>query len=122
MVPAGSASFKKSIKVKGGKVVSDFPLIVHATRPKAWAEWSRSSGIELPDDAKITRLDSMIAVVRAAERGLGAALVPVELSQGWFDGGSLSGESSFRLELVFPESDRKAIGASFLSIYKGCSI
>jgi LysR family glycine cleavage system transcriptional activator len=84
MVPAGSASFKKSIKVKGGKVVSDFPLIVHATRPKAWAEWSRSSGIELPDDAKITRLDSMIAVVRAAEQGIGAALVPVPIAEQWF--------------------------------------
>ena len=84
MVPAGSASFKKSLKVKGRKVVSDFPLIVHATRPKAWVEWSRSSGIELPDDAKVTRLDSMIAVVRAAEQGIGAALVPVPIAEQWF--------------------------------------
>jgi LysR family glycine cleavage system transcriptional activator len=84
MVPAGSPSFRKSLKVKGKKVISDFPLIVHATRPKAWVEWSRSSGIELPDDAKITRLDSMIAVVRAAEQGIGAALVPVPIAEQWF--------------------------------------
>jgi LysR family glycine cleavage system transcriptional activator len=84
MVPAGSSSFRKSIRVKGGKVVSDFPLIVHATRPKAWAEWSRSSGIGLPDDARITRLDSMIAVVRAAEQGIGAALVPMPIAEQWF--------------------------------------
>ena len=84
MVPAGSASFKKSIKIKDRQIVSDFPLIVHATRPKAWDEWSRSSGIALPEDAKITRLDSMIAVVRAAEQGIGAALVPVPMADQWF--------------------------------------
>jgi len=84
MVPAGSASFKKSIRLKGKQIVSDFPLIVHATRPKAWNEWSRSTGIALPDDARITRLDSMIAVVRAAEQGIGAALVPVPIAEQWF--------------------------------------
>ena len=98
MVPAGSASFKKSIKVTDKKIVSDFPLIVHATRPKAWVEWSRSSGIALPEDAKITRLDSMIAVVRAAEQGIGAALVPVPIADQWFRQGTIA--RLFRDELV----------------------
>ena len=31
----------------------------------------------------------MIAIARAAERGLGAALVPLQLSDGWFDSGAL---------------------------------
>ena len=84
MVPAGSASFKKSIKIKNKQIISEFPLIVHATRPKAWNEWSRSTGIKLPEDGKITRLDSMIAVVRAAEQGIGAALVPVPIAEQWF--------------------------------------
>ena len=84
MVPAGSAGFRKSIKVKDRRIVSDFPLIVHATRPKAWNEWSHSAGIAIPDEAKITRLDSMIAVVRAAEQGIGAALVPVPIAEQWF--------------------------------------
>jgi len=84
MVPAGSAQFKKTLKVKGEKIVSDFPLIVHEARPKAWAEWSKASGISLPDNPKITRLSSMIAVVRAAEQGIGAALVPIPLADQWF--------------------------------------
>ena len=84
MVPAGSAQFKKTLKVKGEKIVSDFPLIVHEARPKAWAEWSKASGISLPDNSKITRLSSMIAVVRAAEQGIGAALVPIPLADQWF--------------------------------------
>ena len=84
LVPAGSADFKKRMKVKNGQIVSDFPLIVHETQPKAWAEWSKLAGIRLPDNNKVTRLDSMIAVVRAAERGIGAAMVPIPIADQWF--------------------------------------
>ena len=84
LVPAGSADFKKRMKVKNRTIVSDFPLIVHETQPKAWAEWSELAGIRLPENGKVTRLDSMIAVVRAAERGIGAAMVPVPIADQWF--------------------------------------
>jgi LysR family glycine cleavage system transcriptional activator len=89
MAPAGSAAFKKTIRVKGNRIVSDFPLVVHETRANAWREWTRLSGMQIPDDAKITRLDSMIAVVRAAEQGIGAALVPVPISEQWFRQGTI---------------------------------
>ena len=89
MVPAGSAQFRKSLEVKGKKIVSSFPLIVHEAQPKAWAEWSKASGIVLPEDPKVTRLSSMIAVVRAAEQGIGAALVPVPLADQWFRQGTI---------------------------------
>ena len=89
MVPAGSPDFKKSVVVKDNAVVGDFPLIVHETRPKAWKHWSKSTGIALPKDSKVTRLDSMIAVVRATERGIGAALVPVPIADQWFRQGSI---------------------------------
>lgn len=89
MFPTGSPDFKKSIVVRKKAIVSEFPLIVHETRPKAWKLWSKSAGITLPKDSKVTRLDSMIAVVRAAERGIGAALVPVPLADQWFKQGSI---------------------------------
>jgi LysR family glycine cleavage system transcriptional activator len=89
MQPAGSPEFKSSIIVKNKRITSDFPLIVHESRPKAWSEWSKASGIEIPDDARITRLDSMIAVVRAAQRGIGAALIPVPVGELWFSEGSV---------------------------------
>jgi DNA-binding transcriptional LysR family regulator len=98
MAPAGSPEFKKSIVVKKKEIVSEFPLIVHETRPKAWKRWSKSTGIQLPKDSKVTRLDSMIAVVRAAERGIGAALVPVPLADQWFKQGSIV--RLFKQELV----------------------
>lgn len=89
LVPAGSPDLYDSVRVRAGRIVSEFPLIVHESRPDAWTQWQRSSGIRLPRDSRSVRMDSMIAVARAAERGLGAALVPVQLSDRWFREGSL---------------------------------
>lgn len=98
MVPAGSPQFKKDMVVKNKKILSEFPLVVHETRPKAWKRWAKTSGVKLPENSKVTRLDSMIAVVRAAERGIGAALVPVPIADLWFKQGSIV--RLFRQELV----------------------
>ena len=84
LVPAGSKAMAKSLKVKGGKVTSPFPVIIHESFPNVWKQWSKKTGIALPKDRKVTRLDSMIAVVRAVEQGIGAALVPVPVAEQWF--------------------------------------
>ena len=89
LVPAGSPALYDSIELRAGKVIGEFPLLVHASRPKAWQKWERSSRIKLPDHKNVIRLDSMIAVARAAERGLGAALIPKQLSNSWFDSTTL---------------------------------
>jgi len=89
MVPAGSPDFRKTVRVKNKRIVSTFPIIVHESRPRSWAEWARAWAIELPENTKVIRLDSMIAVVRAAQRGIGAALVPVPIGKLWFDEGSI---------------------------------
>lgn len=89
MVPGGSREFKKTIRVEKNRIVSDFPVIVHETHPKAWQQWAKAAGMTLPKSSKVTRLDSMIAVVRAAQRGIGAALVPVPIGDLWFKEGSV---------------------------------
>lgn len=89
LVPAAAPEFRDKLKVKGKRILSEFPLIVHETRSRAWQKWQQESGIELPDNATLLRLDSMIAVARAAERGLGAALVPAQLGASWFRSGGL---------------------------------
>lgn len=89
LAPAGSPAFKKNLKIKNRKIVSDFPIIVHETQPKAWKRWAKAARMEIPETSKITRLDSMIAVVRAAQRGVGAALVPVPVGELWFKEGSV---------------------------------
>lgn len=89
LTPAGSPDFYDGVKIKAGRIISDFPLVLHESRPKAWQEWVRSSRIGLPDPGNTIRLNSMIAVARAAERGLGAALIPRQLSEAWFESESL---------------------------------
>lgn len=101
LVPAGSPAFLEQLEVSKKKICSRFPIIVHDSRPNAWRQWAKVSGIELPEEPKIIRLDSMIAVTRAAERGIGAALVPVSLSRSWFETGVL--EPLFEQQLVIDE-------------------
>lgn len=89
LIPAASPDLRRKIEVNRTSITGDVPLLVHDNRPKAWRQWQQSSGVQIPQDASIIRLDSMIAIARAAERGLGAALVPVQLSDAWFESGSL---------------------------------
>lgn len=89
LIPAGTVNLYDSIAVKAGKIVGDFPLVVHTSRPNAWRQWQKSSRIRLPNHKNVIRLDSMIAVVRAAERGLGAALIPQQMSDAWLNSTSL---------------------------------
>ncbi|MCW8845937.1 MAG: LysR substrate-binding domain-containing protein [Gammaproteobacteria bacterium] len=98
VVPGGSPEFMQKMEVKNKKIVSEFPIIVHESHPRAWAQWASASGIRLPDNSKVIRLDSMIAVVRAAQQGIGAALVPVPIGNLWFDEGSIV--RLFKKELV----------------------
>jgi len=89
LIPAASPEFRDNLKVKAKRVVSEFPRIIHESRPKAWQQWQRSAGIDLPTESTSVRLDSMIAVVRAAQRGLGAALAPARLCQAMLKSGAL---------------------------------
>ena len=89
LVPAGSPTFYDRIKVVSGRIVSSFPLIVHESRPKAWSQWEKIARMRIPSGATTIRFDSMIAVARAAERGMGAALVPLQLGQKSFDSSDL---------------------------------
>ena len=73
----------------GSAVLREMPLIVHRPRPYAWASWAEQVGLEAPEPKNVIELDTMYAVVRAAERGVGVALVPSLLCEAWFRSGSL---------------------------------
>jgi LysR family glycine cleavage system transcriptional activator len=73
----------------GREVFRETALIVHRPRPFAWTNWAQEVGLEAPEPKNIIELDSMFAVVRAAERGIGVALVPTALCGAWFDTGAL---------------------------------
>lgn len=88
LIPACSPAFLKQYRSEGAPQ-KPFPIVVHSSRPEAWKVWTRVAGLDLPAASNVIRLDSMIAVARAAERGVGAALVPVPLSDNWFKYGAL---------------------------------
>jgi LysR family glycine cleavage system transcriptional activator len=102
LIAVGSNEFYDSVKLVAGRITSDFPLIVHDARPKAWKQWQASSGIRVPRDAATIRLDSMLAVQQAAEQGLGAALMPVQLCGEKFASGRLA--ALFEHELQVDEA------------------
>ncbi|GAC1460834.1 MAG: transcriptional regulator GcvA [Steroidobacteraceae bacterium] len=73
----------------GGAVFGTLPLIIDRTRPLAWDGWAQEAGLETPEPRQIIECDTMLAVVRAAEQGLGIALVPALLCDSWLRSGAL---------------------------------
>jgi LysR family glycine cleavage system transcriptional activator len=55
-------------------------LLQHEERRDAWERWALHLGIGPIKPNRLIRLDTMSAVVRAAEQGVGIALVPARLS------------------------------------------
>lgn len=86
----------------GREVFGTLPLIVDRTRPFAWSSWAEEVGLERPEPRQLIEFDTMIAAVRAAERGLGIALVPVRLCQSWIRSGALV--RVFAVELATAEA------------------
>jgi LysR family transcriptional regulator, glycine cleavage system transcriptional activator len=86
----------------GRQVFGSVPLIVDRNRPLAWSRWASEVGLERPEPRQVLEFDTMIAAVRAAERGLGIALVPVLLCQSWMRSGALV--RVFAVELATPEA------------------
>jgi LysR family transcriptional regulator, glycine cleavage system transcriptional activator len=73
----------------GRAVFATLPLIVDRTRPFAWESWAEEAGLETPEPKQVIELDTMSAVVRAAERGLGIALAPSLLCESLIRSGAL---------------------------------
>jgi LysR family glycine cleavage system transcriptional activator len=77
-------------------------LLLHEERREAWERWTVGLGIEPIKPNRLVRLDTMSAVVRAAEQGVGVALVPSRLSADRFLAGGLV--KLFDAELTTNES------------------
>jgi LysR family transcriptional regulator, glycine cleavage system transcriptional activator len=73
----------------GREVFGTLALIIDRTRPFAWDSWADEVGLQTPEAKQVIELDTMTAVVRAAERGLGVALVPQVLCDSLLRSGAL---------------------------------
>jgi LysR family glycine cleavage system transcriptional activator len=98
LVPACSPELATALGPTDAASLMEATLIVHKSRPNAWNDWFAQSAQKLADRPHVIYLDSMFAVARAAEEGVGVALVPVPLSNSWFESGALKRISNRELE------------------------
>jgi LysR family glycine cleavage system transcriptional activator len=83
LVPACSPTLAEDLGLETPDALRACTLIIHKSRPDAWRDWFKANAVELTEQPRIIELDSMFAVARAAERGLGVALVPLPLAEAW---------------------------------------
>ncbi|MBA6327051.1 LysR family transcriptional regulator [Colwellia sp. MB02u-6] len=82
--PACNKKLYKKLKNTGFSVLKTTPLLLHRSRPWSWHQWADKNNIDDFDPKQIIQFDSMYAVVRAAQQGMGIALVPLPMSKAWF--------------------------------------
>ncbi|WP_076538582.1 LysR substrate-binding domain-containing protein [Shewanella sp. UCD-KL21] len=88
-VPACNPALFNRLEHKGFNALLEVPLIMHQARPYAWHQWAESVGLDHFKPKQIIQLDSMFSVARAAEQGLGIALIPRPISKSWFENNQL---------------------------------
>jgi len=91
-IPACSAKQKHRWEAEGASelgAIKKATVLLHKARPKAWEQWAENAGVADLRPKKIIYVDSMFALSRAAQQSVGIALMPLPVSQEWFDSGSL---------------------------------
>lgn len=83
-VPACSKKLYKKLKSSGFDALKNTPLILHSARPWSWHQWADKVDVQDFDPKQIIQFDSMFSVARAAQQGMGIALVPLPMSKTWF--------------------------------------
>lgn len=87
--PACNKKLYKKLKNVGFNALKNTPLILHSSRPWSWHQWADNLDMHDFDPKQIIQFDSMFGVARAAQQGMGIALVPLPMSKAWFSEESL---------------------------------
>ncbi|WDE08370.1 LysR family transcriptional regulator [Thalassomonas viridans] len=84
-VAACNPKLYRELSQSGYQALTSVPLILHQSRPWSWHQWAERCGVDDFDPKQIIQFDSMFGVARAAQQGVGIALVPLPISQAWFN-------------------------------------
>lgn len=121
-VPASSTKLKDRWEKEGAtelEAIQNATILLHKARPSAWEQWAAHAGVADLEPKKIIYVDSMFALSRAAEQSVGIALMPLPVSQDWFDSGALVALHDSHLEtqdyywLVLNGNSNKRIALTF---------
>jgi LysR family glycine cleavage system transcriptional activator len=102
LVPACAPELLAERPVQRYEDLNTHTLLVHEARRDDWDRWATTVGMKELRPAQIVRIDSMSAATRAAEKKIGIALLPAELSRRKFASGRLA--RVFDDELVTEEN------------------
>lgn len=83
----------------GRNLFKESALIVNRLRRDAWERWAEDNALSPPEPRMVIEFESHLAVVRAAEQGLGVALVPDIAGASWIERGTLQRFSRDTLSL-----------------------
>jgi LysR family transcriptional regulator, glycine cleavage system transcriptional activator len=89
MVAACSPELLLERPVSRYEDLNQHTLLVHEARRDDWDRWAKAVGMKALQPAQIVRIDSMSAATRAAEKSIGIALLPAQLSRRKFESGRL---------------------------------
>lgn len=78
------------VEALGAALFRELPLIVHRKLVPTALQWAANMRLEQPAARNIIEVDDMFAVARAAERGVGVALLPTITAASWFASGALT--------------------------------
>ncbi|WP_028081392.1 LysR substrate-binding domain-containing protein [Solimonas soli] len=82
-VPVCSPGLARALRQRAPGDIGDLTLIHSSPMPNAWADWARLVGATLGRPKNDLWLDSYLAILRAAEQGLGLTLGLVPMVNPW---------------------------------------
>lgn len=82
-VPVCTPALARLLRKKTPADLGDTPLIHSSPLPDGWQDWARSAGVTLGKPVRDIWLDSYLAILRAAEQGVGLAIGLVPMVNPW---------------------------------------
>lgn len=89
IVPVASPALFGGGQPESPDDLAKIALLHLATRPKAWADWFRQTGVETASSFQGHRFDQFTMMIQAATTGLGVALLPLYLIEQELKAGQL---------------------------------
>ncbi len=89
-VPVCTPALARRLRRSGPRRLDDVVLIHSSPMPEGWPMWAAAAGVELGTPKRDIWLDSYLAILRAAEQGVGLALGLVPMVQTLLDAGKLT--------------------------------
>ena len=123
--PACSRDLYAEWRDKTPQDLNGATLLVHESRPDAWQQWFVDADLVVQTPRQTITVDSMYGLARATQQGAGIALIPLPVSQQWFDNKELialfdnqiTGSDYYWLTTNEPLTDGSAVESALATLW-----